>query len=347
MTTASGALHQVILRIAGWASDETVFTMRDWLARDRTVDVARAVLYTAISNRIPVTRDDAATLTGAAGGSDVDSLLDLVPYPQLPYHTMSPVHPDRHAEHPGGVPHSLDLTGRPEQHDEIDRTAVQAAYDMADFQGLWRAWRSPSFATAWPPPRPVYLMQVASDDPDLLPAYAAQLQSALVAAGETCPQVEVFTESDGLPPYQRVAVGWSALLATADPTPPIQVAGLFDAVDNTGGPGFSDTRPLLDGDERERVLGYLDAGTLMLPTTALMGDVLDDARRPVVPMGFRTDGRWIWSDAAAYFLRHHGVAPDADLLDHVRDQRYEPVSVGAVALHRAMAALEAEGGDDD
>ncbi|MGH3663998.1 MAG: hypothetical protein ACRDTU_15905 [Micromonosporaceae bacterium] len=348
MNTATGGraaeLHQVVLRIAGWACDETVHTLRDWLARDRTVDVARAVLFTALSNRIPVTPQDAATLNEAAAGSDVEGLLDVVPDPQLPLHTMSPVHP---AEQSGGVPHCLDLTGNPEEYDDVDRTAVAAATDMAGFTGLWRTWRLPGFATSWPPPRRVYLMQVAGDKPDLLPGHAAGMQSTLVAAGETFPQVEVFTEAENLPPYQRAALGWSALLATADPAPPIQIAGLFDAVEDTGGPGFSSTRPRLDGEERDRVLCYFDAGTALLPTTALMVDVLDDARRPVVPMGFRTDGQWVWSDATAYFLRRHGIAPDTELLDHVRDRRYQPGSVGAVALHRAMAALEAEGEDGD
>lgn len=350
MTTASGgctaALHHVILRIAGWTSDETVHVLREWLAQDRPVDVARAVLFTALHNRIPVTREDAATLTDVAGSNDVD-LLDVVPQPQMPRHTMSPVHPAHHAGHPGGVPQSLDLTDVPEEHDEVDRAAVHAAHSMAGFQGFWRTWRSPGSATPWPPPRRVYLMQVAGDDPNLLPAHAAELQTALVRAGETHPQAEVFADAGSLPPYQRLALGWSALLATAGPTPPIQIAGVFDAIDDTGGPGFSGTRPTLDDDERARVLGYLDAGALMLPTTALMGDVLADARRPVVPMGFRTDGQWIWSDAATYFLRHHGVAPDAELLHHVRDRRHLPAPVGPVALHRAMAALAAEGRDSD
>ncbi|MGH3713028.1 MAG: hypothetical protein ACRDT4_06130 [Micromonosporaceae bacterium] len=350
MTTASGghvaALHHVILRIAGWASDETIHTLRDWLAQNRTVDVARAALFTTFSNRIPVTREDATTLADAAEEADVHDLLDLVPSPAFPYHIMSPMHPARHV-HSGAGPHCLDLTGQPEEHDEIDRTAVEAASDVAGFRGLWRAWRSPAFATPWPPPRRVYLLQVAGEDQSRLPAYAAELQTALERAGETHPQVEVFTDPESLPPYQRVALGWAALLATADPTPPIRIAGVFDAVDDTGGPGFSATHPTLDDGERDKVLGYLDAGTLILPTTAMMGDVLDDARRPAVPMGFRSDGHWVWSDATAYFLRRYRIAPDPELLDHVRDRGHEAAPLGAVGMHRATAALEAEGSDGD
>ncbi|MGH3712633.1 MAG: hypothetical protein ACRDT4_04120 [Micromonosporaceae bacterium] len=354
MTTASGGwavpLHHIVLRLAGWAPDEMICTVRDWLAEDRVADVAQAVLYTALANRIPVTRNDATVLTGALADAgleaDAHALLDLVAYPQLPHYTMSPEHPARHGDDDGEFRHSLDLTGLPGEHDAVDRAAIGAAAGIAGLRGLWRAWRSPAFVTPSPPPRRVYLLQVDCEDASALPSYAARLQHALVRVGDKHPQVEVFVEADALPPYQRLGLGWSALLATSDPTPPIQLAGLFDAVDDAGEPGFSGDRPTLDDGERDRVLGFLDAGALLLPTTTLMDDVLEDAGHPVVPMGFRTDGVWVWPEATAYFLRQHHIAPDDDLLDHVRRQRYQAAPAGAVALHRAMAALEAEYGDE-
>jgi hypothetical protein len=74
-------------------------------------------------------------------------------------------------------------------------------------------------------------------------------------------------------------------------------------------------------------------------TTATFTDVVDPARGAVVPMSFRTDGVWIWTDTVTYYLAEHGMAPDAELLRHIEDRGTAPSDVDAVALHRAMAVL--------
>jgi hypothetical protein len=50
---------------------------------------------------------------------------------------------------------------------------------------------------------------------------------------------------------------------------------------------------------------------------------MDNRRHAVVPMNFRTDGHWVWADAVAYYLRTYGLAPGADLLEHIRARQYE------------------------
>jgi len=100
-----------------------------------------------------------------------------------------------------------------------------------------------------------------------------------------------------------------------------RLAAVFDSVDPATGPGFAPGRPRLqEDDEREAVARYLRAGAPVLLTTMLMDDVVDAGRRAVVPMGFRTDGRWIWTDTVTYYLQEYGLAPDPDLLAHVRAQ---------------------------
>jgi hypothetical protein len=74
----------------------------------------------------------------------------------------------------------------------------------------------------------------------------------------------------------------------------------------------------------------------------LIADVMDNRRHAVVPMNFRTDGHWVWADAVAYYLRTYGLAPDADLLEHIRARQYEVAVVDAVASHRALAALHVQ-----
>src|SRR5262249_12672004 len=58
-----------------------------------------------------------------------------------------------------------------------------------------------------------------------------------------------------------------------------------------------------------------------------------------VPNTFRTDGRWIWSDAAAYYLHRYGLAPDPGLLAYIREREYVMPTVDGAAQHRAGAAL--------
>jgi hypothetical protein len=160
-----------------------------------------------------------------------------------------------------------------------------------------------------------------------------------VAAGESDPRVEVFGAPDALGPFHRAALGLAALLWTPDAAPPIRVAVLFDAVDEAGGPGFAPDHPWLGADERDDVLAYLDEGALLLATTTEMDDVVEPARGGV-PMSFRTDGRFIWTEAVAYYLANYRLAPEPALLEHIRARGYKMAEVDCVALHRAMSALQ-------
>lgn len=357
--------HRMLLRVAGWVPDEVTHALRQRLAANPLVELAQAAAFAALAHRCPVAPEDAALLhnTLSEVGQDTKALaeLDLVPVPGLPWYAMSAVDPRRLTGQPDEAPSSVDLTdaaGGSHDHDSMDRAAVGAARDpgpdataaepIADLVAVavWRCWRSPAITTPYPPPRRLYLVQAETGDPDRMPMLTARVQAALVRAGEPAPQVEVFADSGELPAYQRAALGWSALLWTSRPTPTIQVSELFDPVDEVGGPGFTAARPTLDGDEREQVLAYLDGGSPLLTTTAKMDDVVDPARHGSVSIGFSTDGHWVWTDAAAYYLRHHRVAPDPRLLAHVRGHRYEVPPVDAIAKHRAMAALEAMAAGD-
>lgn len=343
------ALHDVLLRIAGWAADEIVYEARTWLSHGRTVEVAQVVVFLALAGRIPIALADVAVLKAALPEETAnhDQLvgLDVDVAAEPWWYAMSPVYPKRHSKEPSDVPHSLDLVtdSVDAQHlDAMDMAAVAAVAHTelpGSAEGLWRTWRYPAAPTPWPPPRRLYLVQAA--DPESLPMLTAALQRALVEAGEAVPQVEAFTDVEGLPPYQRMALAHSALLWTVRPTTPLRVAELFDPVDEVGGPGFAADRPTLDDRQRGDVLAYLEAGTIVLATTAFMDDVVNERRRRVVPMNVRTDGDWIWTDAVAYYLRRYGLAPDPELLRHIRTRRYEVPVVDAVAAHRALAVLQA------
>ncbi|MFD7453371.1 hypothetical protein [Kitasatospora sp. NPDC059827] len=97
------------------------------------------------------------------------------------------------------------------------------------------------------------------------------------------------------------------------------VAAVFDTVDPLTGPAFADDHPVIeDAAEREALVGYLEAATPVLMTPMLMDDVLAPDRPGSVPMNYRCDGRWIWTDTVTHYLHHYGLAPEAGLLAHVR-----------------------------
>jgi hypothetical protein len=188
----------------------------------------------------------------------------------------------------------------------------------------------------------MYLVEAGSDRPELLPALAVQIGAALEAAGHADAQVEVFIDPGALPTYQRTALGFAALLWAATPRAEIRLATVYDTWTEEHGPGFDAEHPGLDGDDRTRVLAYLDGGTALLSAPEHADDVLSPERHGVVPTVCRTDGTWIWTDAVAYYLREHGLAPDRELLWHIRAVGYARPVVDAVAAHRALSVLYAE-----
>jgi hypothetical protein len=204
---------------------------------------------------------------------------------------------------------------------------------------MWRAWRYPADESPWPPPRRVYLVE-ADGEVDLV-AMAARVAERLTAAGEGDPQVETYPVGAELPAYQRLARAYAGLIWASTPSPEIKVATVFDEVDARTGPRFAAEHERIDDEaEARRMLDYLNAGEPLLVTAAQMDDVVDRTRRNVVPMNFRTDGIWIWTDTTTYYLQRHRLSPDNALVDHLRDVRYQMPPLDGVAIHRAMAVLQ-------
>lgn len=113
------------------------------------------------------------------------------------------------------------------------------------------------------------------------------------------------------------------------------LARVFDTVHPIDGPGFApDHLRVEDEDERRALATYLGAGEPVVMTTGLMEDVLDPERGGVVPMNFRTDGTWIWTDSVTFYLEEYHLAPEPDLLAHLR-------AVGPYAWEADAGTLEA------
>ncbi|ONI88603.1 hypothetical protein ALI144C_06090 [Actinosynnema sp. ALI-1.44] len=110
---------------------------------------------------------------------------------------------------------------------------------------------------------------------------------------------------------------------------------LFDGRDDTGLPTWY--RPVLSQLERQAVLEYMRSARLVLSARGQTRDELAGVE-DAVPMGFHTDGRFVWSSAAWYYLDKHGVPPALALVEHIRSVRHQlPKSVPGIALDRASA----------
>jgi len=328
------AFHNLLLRLAGKVPDDLLVKARSWLAEGEEGEAARAVTFVVTTQHIPLVEADVALLDEVlrAEGHDASALsqVQIAEYDPTPPFQFGPTAP---GVEPPVRPDDAPL-------DEIDQQAIDAVSEEEDVHGMWRAWRYPADASPWPPPRRIYLVE-ADEDADVV-ELTATLQERLAEAGETDPQVEVYPVDAELPTYQRLAKAYGSLIWAATPSPQIRMATVFDAVDPQTGPRFADDHVRLDDEvEAGKVTAYLYAGEPLLVTTAQMDDVVDVSRHHCVPMNFRTDGTWIWTDTTTYYLEKHKLQPDPDLLEHIRSVRYQMPVLDGVAIHRAMAVLQA------
>jgi SUKH-3 immunity protein len=122
-----------------------------------------------------------------------------------------------------------------------------------------------------------------------------------------------------------------------------RMAHVFDDPTPDGQPWIDPARGrVTDVEERRRLLRYLESGRQIFDGGASTTDLLEPRRLGAVPTVFRTDGRWIWSDAVTYYLRWHLVPPEPDFWQHIQARGYQPATVGdevAAAAEQARLAM--------
>ncbi|MGF7234586.1 MAG: hypothetical protein ACQSGP_06470 [Frankia sp.] len=360
--TVIDAWHRALLGLAGFLPDALISEARAWLAAGRRLDLARAIAFAVTAGQIslggeeiPLARKEltaAGQARDARQASDAVGMLDALPAGErVPaawrFRSGAP------GENGPAAALPLDLTTGDTAIalGDVEVAIVEAVRAEPNAVGLWRTWRVPAGGSSWPPPTRVFVVTAQSRSDRDNAVLASRLQAALAAAGEPTPQVEVCEVGVEPPPYQRLAQTSGALLWAREPAVEVSVARVFDEVDPVEGPRFALDRPRIDDlEDRDDLLIYLDAGVPIIDTSALMSDLLDPPRGEVVPMTFRTDGRWVWTDATSYYLDEHGIAPDPDLMRHVAEvwpqERIDqpgwsdqPLWVDEVALHRVLVHL--------
>jgi len=339
------AWHELLLRLAGLLPDDLIGETRSWLAEGAQVDVAQTLAFALADARVPVLGPEADLLAAELHRAGEDTFaveaLSRVDPTSVPPPTWLFSPSGLEYEGPEDLADApLDLTQGPPPGDPLDRAAIHAGAAHPRLVSLWRAWRWSPDPAGTDAPRRVFVAR--ADDrargADLV-AVTVLLQAALAAAGETDPQVEVLA-ADSAPQYATAAIRGAALLWAREPVAPIELARVFDLVDPVTGPEFDPDHPRLsDPAEIERLLDCLNSGVPVLPSDATMPDLLDPLRPAVVPLSFRTDGAWVWTDTIAYYLQEHALAPEPDLLAHLTGRSPGPIELSEVTRHRALSFL--------
>jgi len=76
-------------------------------------------------------------------------------------------------------------------------------------------------------------------------------------------------------------------------------------------------------DIRGRVLKYLNQGIVLIRAMGNGSDRHNSQAPENVPLGFCTDGMWIWALGMAYYIEKYDLSIDPDLLAHIREQDFE------------------------
>jgi hypothetical protein len=112
---------------------------------------------------------------------------------------------------------------------------------------------------------------------------------------------------------------------------------VFDGADPDGRPLVR--RPPLDPAELRELSLYLQNAPMLTVPGDPGPDLLDPRRGLVVPQTWHTDGDWVWSGSVIYYLHVHGLAPQPELLAHLRRQRFVLGPVSEQARERALAVV--------
>ncbi|MEL6892607.1 MAG: hypothetical protein AAFP84_13485 [Actinomycetota bacterium] len=313
-----GALIRLTLHISGRADDGFVRSLRSEATGGDVGLAGRSLAWAVLDGRV-VLPIDAALLLGM--------VLDATdPRPGLSDALLAVSSDTAIDGSPSFRFESLDVAA------PTVASAIGVAAATDGVLAVWQVQRVPALDVSWPRPVVVCAVEVA-DDADSV-AIGAAFDGALAESGAVEPMIEVFVTGSETPPTLQAAVAaappiW-AVAGVDDP----QVAPVFDeVVDGVG--RFAGDHPLVEQRSRAGLAEALDAGHPLVDGPATLPDVVDPAAGPVVPTTLRTDGTWIWSDAARYYLVEHGLAPHGPLVEHLRTRGHAPDRLSMFTLQRA------------
>ena len=117
-------------------------------------------------------------------------------------------------------------------------------------------------------------------------------------------------------------------------------AALADGFDAAGRPTIAPERRMItDPEEKRKIRGYLQSGTVLQAFAGRAPDMFDPDRGNVVPANTLTDGTWVWQDGIVYYLDKYDLAPEPEFLEHIVAAGYQCPEVPQSRLEIAGRAL--------
>lgn len=179
-------------------------------------------------------------------------------------------------------------------------------------------------------------------------SYSVDFNGDYEPVWRTTPPAEAFVEelrryprtNENVPEWLAERAGLPAPAGTSTRAPALRAAEVFDGADAAGHP-IAD-RPAVREEERAQVADYLERAPIVLAARSYDADQLAPDRGLSVPLTFHTDGSWVWPGAVGYYLRQHGLPPEADLVAHIRDRGFQIPEVDEHAREQAVAAVTGE-----
>ncbi|WP_116950796.1 TNT domain-containing protein [Jiangella endophytica] len=117
-------------------------------------------------------------------------------------------------------------------------------------------------------------------------------------------------------------------------------ARIFDRRNGDGRPVAD--RPAVPDGERQRLLDYLNTAPVIVSGRGFDPDVFDPDGAQDVPSGYHTDGVWIWTASVPHYLAKHAIAPEPDLVEHVRRHDFALPQLDQETREAAYLALTGE-----
>jgi hypothetical protein len=326
------SLHDLLFGLAGRVSDDDLAILRNHLADGELSDLAHLMAELIGSGMVALIPAEVELIRRILAHDQLYSnLADRAPRIEeaMPLYSFT--------QRRGiGVPTASGLGGFGGDSlplslmDAADMAAAESSARVGGVIALWRVFRHATDGLV----ARVYLCEtrVSADVVEMV----AEMQYALAEAGEDPPRVEVFAEGTHLPVYHDEALAAAVLVWAVEGTP-VRLARVFDGAD-ADGPFFFPDHPQLADEQRDLVLAYLRAGERVLDIPGTLDDIVETTRVAAVPLAFRSDGEWVWTEAATYYLEQHYLEPEPELTRHALAAGV-PRPLNRLDRHRALAVL--------
>lgn len=114
---------------------------------------------------------------------------------------------------------------------------------------------------------------------------------------------------------------------------------IWDSIGETGAPQIDPDHERIDEALAQRVARFLAQAPPVLATQRRDTDVLTGVDN-VVPLTFRTDGTWVWSDEVAYYVANHRLSPGRKFLNYFAEiDPDSPIELTDSQIEEALAEI--------